>query len=148
MKKIMAQQAINSPKAQQNKGTPTKNRGTPPTSKTNKNPNCVLCKGFHWIKNHIFNTHGNFSHQYVFDTLRSNKICFRCALPYTPTHQYKNCSNVLVQCEHCSTFNHASICCKYRKNAPMNLPRVQVDPKNQNARQTNSGNQPELVQID
>ena len=29
-----------------------------------------------------------------------------------PTHQFKNCSNPISQCEHCSSFNHTSLCCK------------------------------------
>ena len=147
IKKVMAQQATptkNIPKSQGGRGVPAKNRGTNPPNILRKGPNCVLCKGPHWTKAHNFQIHGNFSHQHILDTLRQHKICFRCVLPFTQTHKFQNCSNPISQCEHCASFNHISLCCKNRKNAPLDLPRVSFDPKNQ----THRGGQQEIVQID
>ena len=151
LKKVMAQQVAptkNNPKPQGGRGVPTKNRGAnPPNILRKTTPNCVLCNKTHWTKQHSFQLHGNFSHQHILDTLRQHKICFRCALPFTPTHKFQNCSNPITQCEHCASFNHVSLCCKNRKNIPLDLPRVAFDPKNPKNR-SDWGNQQDVIQID
>ena len=144
-KKVLAQQAAtkNSQKqAGSGKGTSTKNRGGPPSNTPRKTPHCVLCRSNHWTKNHRFDLHGNFSHQNILDTLRSNKLCFRCILPLSETHKFQQCSNPISQCEHCSSFSHMSLVCKQRKNNVLDMPRAPFDPKNKAPRQ------PEVVTID
>ena len=147
-KKVMAQQVTptkNIHKQQGGRGPSTKNRGSNPPNIIRKTPNCVLCKSQnHWTKQHNFQIHGNFTHQNILDNLRQNKLCFRCALPLTNTHKFQNCSNPISQCEHCASFNHISLCCKNRKNIPLELPRVAFDPKNQAHRSAPQ----EVVQID
>ena len=118
-KKVLAQQAATKNSQKQaggGRGTSTKNRGGLPSNATRKTPHCVLCRSSsHWTKNHKFHLHGNFTHQNILDNLRQNKLCFRCVLPLTKPHKFQQCSNPITQCEHCSSFNHISLCCKNRK---------------------------------